>query len=205
MCIVNLNVNQFINWNTYNYFQKCNILSESKNNPQQKYLFPTCLFKGVDEKTIIDILVKRSNDQRQQIREAFQHSNGKVILSKKKNQKHRKHPRSAFLQSILEFIVASGISTKERPEGRSGGCGVGTVENTSSVWCPAAQTGYEGTNKCRLTGSHRNKNSRFTTTDSTVNIFKLSFIINKYTHVYGRWTWDFSRFLGKISSLAYQN
>ena len=73
----------------YYYFQKCNTsCKNSDNKPQQKYLFSTCLFKGVDEKTIIDILVKRSNDQRQQIKEAFQHSSGKVILSKE----HRKHP-----------------------------------------------------------------------------------------------------------------
>lgn len=43
-----------------------------------KSSFPTCLFQGVDEKTIIDILVKRSNEQRQQIKEAYQQSSGKV-------------------------------------------------------------------------------------------------------------------------------
>ncbi|XP_031696498.1 annexin A1-like, partial [Anarrhichthys ocellatus] len=33
--------------------------------------------KGVDENTIIEILVKRSNDQRQQIKEAYQQASGK--------------------------------------------------------------------------------------------------------------------------------
>lgn len=33
---------------------------------------------GVDEKTIIDVLVKRSNEQRQKIKEAYQQSTGKV-------------------------------------------------------------------------------------------------------------------------------
>lgn len=34
---------------------------------------------GVDENTIIEILVKRSNEQRQQIKEAYQQATGKVI------------------------------------------------------------------------------------------------------------------------------
>lgn len=34
---------------------------------------------GVDENTIIEILVKRSNEQRQQIKEAYQKANGKVM------------------------------------------------------------------------------------------------------------------------------
>lgn len=34
---------------------------------------------GVDENTIIEILVKRSNDQRQQIKEAYQQASGKVM------------------------------------------------------------------------------------------------------------------------------
>lgn len=66
--------------------QKSNILfhnkphsaTENKSRPQGKSSFPTCLFQGVDEKTIIDILVKRSNEQRQQIKEAYQQSSGKV-------------------------------------------------------------------------------------------------------------------------------
>lgn len=36
------------------------------------------LFPGVDENTIIEILVKRSNAQRQQIKEAYQQASGKV-------------------------------------------------------------------------------------------------------------------------------
>jgi len=35
--------------------------------------------KGVDEKTIIDVLVKRSNEQRQQIKEAYQQASGKPL------------------------------------------------------------------------------------------------------------------------------
>ena len=33
---------------------------------------------GVDENTIIDVLVKRSNEQRQKIKEAYQRASGKV-------------------------------------------------------------------------------------------------------------------------------
>lgn len=43
------------------------------------------------------------------------------------------------------YLVASGISAEERSEGRSGGCGVGSAENTGPVRCPAAESGYEGT------------------------------------------------------------
>lgn len=35
--------------------------------------------KGVDENTIIEILVKRSNTQRQQIKEAYQQASGKPL------------------------------------------------------------------------------------------------------------------------------
>lgn len=56
---------------------------KKKTSAEILTVYPTCFFKGVDEKTIIDILVKRSNDQRQQIKQAFQHSSGKVILRKK--------------------------------------------------------------------------------------------------------------------------
>lgn len=38
-----------------------------------------CPCAGVDENTIIEILVKRSNEQRQQIKEAYQQASGKVI------------------------------------------------------------------------------------------------------------------------------
>lgn len=36
---------------------------------------------GVDENTIIEILVKRSNEQRQQIKEAYQQASGKVMTT----------------------------------------------------------------------------------------------------------------------------
>lgn len=44
-------------------------------------LFLTCivLLSGVDEDTIINILVKRTNEQRQQIKAAYQKATGKVI------------------------------------------------------------------------------------------------------------------------------
>ncbi|KAM6943975.1 annexin A1-like [Lycodopsis pacificus] len=41
--------------------------------------------KGVDENTIIEILVKRSNDQRQQIKEAYLQASGKSLESALKN------------------------------------------------------------------------------------------------------------------------
>eukprot|EP00064_Thunnus_orientalis_P010000 superscaffoldBa00001315_g10026 len=41
--------------------------------------------KGVDENTIIEILVKRSNEQRQQIKEAYQQASGKPLESAMKS------------------------------------------------------------------------------------------------------------------------
>lgn len=38
-----------------------------------------CFFLGVDEATIIDILTKRTNAQRQQIKAAYQQLTGKVM------------------------------------------------------------------------------------------------------------------------------
>ncbi len=40
-----------------------------------------CMFSGVDEVTIIETLVRRSNAQRQQIKAAYQQANGKVSHS----------------------------------------------------------------------------------------------------------------------------
>lgn len=46
---------------------------------------------GVDENTIIEILVKRSNEQRQQIKEAYQQATGKVFGVKLNLKKKKKN------------------------------------------------------------------------------------------------------------------
>lgn len=57
--------------------------------------------KGVDEKTIIDVLVKRSNEQRQKIKEAYQQSTGKPLDAALKN----------ALKGDLEDVVLSLLKT----------------------------------------------------------------------------------------------
>lgn len=57
--------------------------------------------KGVDENTIIEILVKRSNQQRQQIKEAYQQASGKPLESALKN----------ALKGDLEDVVLALLKT----------------------------------------------------------------------------------------------
>ncbi|XP_068559472.1 annexin A1-like [Cebidichthys violaceus] len=57
--------------------------------------------KGVDENTIIEILVKRSNDQRQQIKEAYLQASGKSLESALKN----------ALKGDLEDVVLALLKT----------------------------------------------------------------------------------------------
>ncbi|KAK9522510.1 hypothetical protein VZT92_018967 [Zoarces viviparus] len=57
--------------------------------------------KGVDENTIIEILVKRSNDQRQKIKEAYQQTSGKSLESALKN----------ALKGDLEEVVLALLKT----------------------------------------------------------------------------------------------
>ncbi|KAM6944619.1 annexin A1-like [Lycodopsis pacificus] len=57
--------------------------------------------KGVDENTIIEILVKRSNDQRQQIKDAYQQTSGKSLESALKN----------ALKGDLEDVVLALLKT----------------------------------------------------------------------------------------------
>ncbi|XP_037634453.1 annexin A1a [Sebastes umbrosus] len=57
--------------------------------------------KGVDENTIIEILVKRSNEQRQQIKEAYQQASGKPLESALKN----------ALKGDLEDVVLALLKT----------------------------------------------------------------------------------------------
>lgn len=59
-----------------------------------------CLFKGVDEATIIDILTKRTNAQRQQIKAAYQQAKGKVKYIK---------PSLIFTQIIKVSPGSNGI------------------------------------------------------------------------------------------------
>uniref|UniRef100_H3D9M1 Annexin n=2 Tax=Tetraodon nigroviridis TaxID=99883 RepID=H3D9M1_TETNG len=79
--------------------------------------------KGVDEKTIIDILVKRSNDQRQQIKKAFQHSSGKPLESALKN----------ALKGDLEDVVLALLKTPAQYDAQQlklAMKGIGTDEDT---------------------------------------------------------------------------
>uniref|UniRef100_A0A8C8HWM5 Annexin n=1 Tax=Oncorhynchus tshawytscha TaxID=74940 RepID=A0A8C8HWM5_ONCTS len=49
-------------------------------NPSIEQVLPSCLCDvGVDENTIIDVLVKRSNAQRQQIKASYQKASGKCV------------------------------------------------------------------------------------------------------------------------------
>ncbi|KAK9522509.1 hypothetical protein VZT92_018966 [Zoarces viviparus] len=57
--------------------------------------------KGLDENTIIEILVKRSNDQRQKIKEAYQQASGKSLESALKN----------ALKGDLEEVVLALLKT----------------------------------------------------------------------------------------------
>ncbi|XP_053182100.1 annexin A1a [Scomber japonicus] len=57
--------------------------------------------KGVDENTIIEILVKRSNEQRQQIKEAYQQASGKPLDAALKN----------ALKGDLEDVVLALLKT----------------------------------------------------------------------------------------------
>lgn len=50
-----------------------------------------------------------------------------------------------MLYLLIGCSLVSGIGTEERSEGRSGGSGVGTPENTGPLRCPIAETGNEGT------------------------------------------------------------
>ncbi|KAM8887379.1 annexin A1a isoform 1-T2 [Spinachia spinachia] len=57
--------------------------------------------KGVDENTIIEVLVKRSNEQRQQIKESYQKASGKSLESALKN----------ALKGDLEDVVLALLKT----------------------------------------------------------------------------------------------
>lgn len=86
---------------------------------------------GVDENTIIEILVKRSNEQRQQIKEAYQQTSGKVMTMAHRWDCPPQHPLPDCYTWFLS--AASGICSKKCSERRSGGSGAGSAENTSSV------------------------------------------------------------------------
>lgn len=101
----------------------------------------------MDEKTIIDILVKRSNEQRQKIKEAYQQSTGKVNRFRRWASTT---PVGQFVCYMVShcppwFLTASGCSFEECVERRSGGRGAFSAENTGPVRCLPAQTGHEGT------------------------------------------------------------
>ncbi|XP_003977448.1 annexin A1a [Takifugu rubripes] len=79
--------------------------------------------KGVDEKTIIDILVKRSNEQRQQIKEAYQQSSGKPLEAALKN----------ALKGDLEDVVLALLKTPAQYDAQQlklAMKGIGTDEDT---------------------------------------------------------------------------
>lgn len=65
-----------------------------------------CVCPGVDEKTIIEILVKRNNEQRQQIKEVYQQAHGKVIRIKHKNCT----PMITCSHTVHVLIIALGSS-----------------------------------------------------------------------------------------------
>ncbi|XP_070821012.1 annexin A1a [Chaetodon trifascialis] len=79
--------------------------------------------KGVDENTIIEILVKRSNEQRQQIKEAYQQASGKPLESALKN----------ALKGDLEDVVLALLKTPAQYDAQQlklAMKGLGTDEDT---------------------------------------------------------------------------
>ncbi|KAL8203271.1 UNVERIFIED_CONTAM: Annexin A1 [Gekko kuhli] len=79
--------------------------------------------KGVDEKTIIEICTKRTNAQRQQIKEAYQQSKGKPLEESLKK----------ALKSHLEEVVLAMLKTPaqfDAEELRAAMKGLGTDEDT---------------------------------------------------------------------------
>ncbi|XP_008417352.1 annexin A1a [Poecilia reticulata] len=79
--------------------------------------------KGVDEHTIIDVLVKRSNDQRQHIKEAYQQAYGKPLETELKK----------TLKGDLEEVVLSLLKTPAQYDAQQlklAMKGLGTDEDT---------------------------------------------------------------------------
>ncbi|KAM8760833.1 annexin A1a [Acanthopagrus schlegelii] len=79
--------------------------------------------KGVDENTIIEILVKRSNDQRQQIKAAYQQASGKTLESALKS----------ALKGDLEDVVLALLKTPAQYDAqllKQAMKGLGTDEDT---------------------------------------------------------------------------
>ncbi|XP_008333880.1 annexin A1a [Cynoglossus semilaevis] len=79
--------------------------------------------KGVDENTIIEVLVKRSNQQRQQLKEAYQQSTGKPLEAALK----------AALKGDLEDVVLALLKTPAQYDAQQlkmAMKGIGTDEDT---------------------------------------------------------------------------
>ncbi|KAF3696002.1 Annexin A1 Annexin-1 [Channa argus] len=79
--------------------------------------------KGVDENTIIEVLVKRSNEQRQKIKEAYQKSSGKPLDTALKN----------ALKGDLEDVVLALLKTPAQYDAqllKQAMKGLGTDEDT---------------------------------------------------------------------------
>ncbi|XP_041856367.1 annexin A1a [Melanotaenia boesemani] len=79
--------------------------------------------KGVDENTIIEILVKRSNDQRQQIKQAYQQASGKPLETALKH----------ALKGDLEDVVLALLKTPAQYDAQQlkhAMKGLGTDEDT---------------------------------------------------------------------------
>uniref|UniRef100_A0A8C5CUM8 Annexin n=1 Tax=Gadus morhua TaxID=8049 RepID=A0A8C5CUM8_GADMO len=79
--------------------------------------------KGVDENTIIDVLVKRSNEQRQKIKEAYQRSSGKPLETALKS----------ALKGELEEVVLALLKTPAQYDAhliKQSMKGLGTDEDT---------------------------------------------------------------------------
>uniref|UniRef100_A0AAY4D1J1 Annexin n=1 Tax=Denticeps clupeoides TaxID=299321 RepID=A0AAY4D1J1_9TELE len=77
------------------------ILDDTKGDYEKILLAHLSLAAGVDESTIIEVLVKRSNDQRQQIKAAYQQATGKPLDAALK----------AALKGDLEDVVLALLKT----------------------------------------------------------------------------------------------
>lgn len=98
----------------------------------------------VDENTIIAILVKRNNEQRQKIKVVYEHKTGEVCS--KKVLHHAPESCQWLWQCVTALLCSAeiGHSSEVSSQVRFGGRLSGPVDATCSFWCSPAQKGHKG-------------------------------------------------------------
>lgn len=86
-------------------YYRCHSDPETENHD---FTQQCVLCAGVDENTIIEVLVKRSNEQRQQIREAYLQASGKVINKDINGKKVHFVPK--YTHSYTHMIICCHIT-----------------------------------------------------------------------------------------------